>query len=72
MKKPDHWLRQHVQDVKDLFAGDLGQKVLADWMELFVHVTNDDLNGIVEGERSFVLNLKEMIETEYGEDDDER
>lgn len=71
MRKPDLWMVQHVQDVKDLFSGDLGRKVLADWMELFVHVTNDDLSGIVEGERSFVLNLKEMIETEAEDVDQE-
>jgi len=63
--------KRYVQVLRELFSSPLGQEALDLMIEHHVMVTNEEMDPILEGERSFVLNLKEIVESRPEELDEE-
>lgn len=60
----DELLAKYASKLRELFSGPLGEEVLEMMVDIHVMVPNNELDPVIEGERSFVLDLKEIVEAE--------
>lgn len=64
-------MAQYGKKLRELFSGPLGEEVLEMMVDMHVMVANEDMDPILEGERSFVLELKALVEEEIDLNEEE-